>query len=183
MRPSDPISDLIVFMPSTLSELIEDIRRERAALNTLLANVPESRMSEPGVVGDWSVKDMLAHLGVWLARAITMLFQAERNGKPIPPHVMLKTDNWDKVNAADHALQKDRPLDRVLADFHETHAQVLKRLERLDAGAAAALFDARRYPSLEGKTLAYYVWSDAAEHDAEHRIQIEAWLARSEPQA
>ncbi len=168
-------------MPTTLPELIEDIRRERAALNAVLARVPDARMYEPGVIGDWSVKDVVAHLGVWLARAITMLFQAERSGRPVPPHVLLKTGDWDKVNAADHAAQKDRPLERVLADFHETHAQVLKRLQGWRD--AAALFDAQRYPSLEGRSLAYYVWSDSAEHDAEHRAQIDAWLSRGAAQS
>jgi hypothetical protein len=155
--------------------LIEDIRRERGALDAVLARVPGARMSEPGVVGEWSVKDVLAHLGIWLARSITMLFQAERNAKLANVH--LTRQSWDKANAEDYALQKDRPLERVLADYHETHRQALIRLEQFRD--VAALFDTKRYPGLSGQSLAGYVWSTSARHDAEHRLQIETWLSWS----
>ena len=36
-----------------------------AKLNELLAEVGEERMTIPGVAGDWSIKDIIAHISVY----------------------------------------------------------------------------------------------------------------------
>jgi hypothetical protein len=160
--------------PSTKAGLIAGIESERERLNDVLERVPPERMDEPNAIGAWSVKDALAHLAVWSSRAITMLFQAEHGGKPIPPSALFKTSDWTVINAADYAEQKSRPLDLILGDFDGTHEQLLLRLEAWQD--EAALFDPQRYASLNGNALASYVWGDSGEHDAEHRADIEAWL-------
>lgn len=160
--------------PSSKADLIAGIENERERLNDVLERVPPERMEEPDAIGEWSVKDALAHLAVWSSRAITVLFQAEHGDKPVPPSALFKTSDWTVINAADHAEQKDRPLDRILADFDGTHEQLLKRLQAWSD--EAALFDPQRYSSLKGNALAGYIWGDSGEHDAEHRADIEAWL-------
>lgn len=157
----------------TKNELIANIQAEHEKLHVLLAKLAPEDMLVPGVAGDWSIKDILAHLAVWTSRAVTLLFQAERNGKPIPPES--KMPDWSDVNAKDYASQKDRPLDRILADFNDSHAQLVKRLENWTS--EADLFDKERYPTLKGYSLAEHVWGDTGEHDAEHRAQIEARLS------
>jgi hypothetical protein len=163
--------------PQTLSALIAAIRRERDLFAAVLARVPQDQMEIPGVLGDWSVKDLLAHIAVWQSRQITMLFQAERSGKPVLPRVSLGTADWDKINAQDRITQKDRPLERVLNDYHEAHVQLLKRLEGWRD--EKALFEAKYYATLEGESLASYVWGNSGEHDAEHRGHLESWLQRA----
>jgi hypothetical protein len=153
-------------------ELIAMIEAGREQLNATLARVPAERMTEPGVSGDWSVKDILAHLAVWSSRAITALFQAEHGGKLQVPQY--NAPDWADVNAQDYATQKDRPLERVLADFHGAHAQLIKRLQAWPD--EMALFDAARFPILKGVSLGAWVLSNSGEHDSEHRAQIEAWL-------
>lgn len=153
-------------------QLIANIQAERARLNAVLAQVPAERMTEAGVAGDWSVKDIIAHLAVWSSRAVTLLFQAERGGKLQLPQS--NSADWQDVNAQDYDAQKDRPLDRVLADFHGAHAQLIKRLQAWPD--ESALFQMGRFPALKSGPLASYVWGDSGEHDAEHRAQIEDWL-------
>jgi hypothetical protein len=154
-------------------ELINRIKTERAALNATLANLTPGQMVQPGAVGTWSVKDTLAHLAGWCSRSITLLFEVERGAKPSYPANAGDPD-WTRLNQQDWETQRDRPLDRVMADFHGTHAQLLKRLELIKD--EALLFDSRRW-SLRGKTLAEIVGGDSHEHDAEHRAQVEAWFA------
>lgn len=156
-------------------ELIANIQAEREQLNAVLAEVPAERMAEPGVAGDWSVKDILAHLAIWSSRAVTLLFQAERGAKLQLPQS--NVDDWQDVNAKDFEDQKGRPLDRVLADFHGAHNQLIKRLQSWPD--KKALFDKGRFPALKNGSLADYVWGDSGEHDAEHRAHIEAWLNSS----
>lgn len=155
-------------------ELIANIEAGRARLNAVLAQVPAERMTEPGVAGDWSVKDILAHLAVWSSRAVTLLFQAERGGKMQLPQS--NSADWQDVNAQDYAAQKDRPLDRVLADFHGAHNQLIKRLQAWPDDNA--LFQKARFPALKSDSLADHVWSASGEHDAGHCAQIEDWLEK-----
>ena len=48
--------------PTTKAALLERVRRERADWERLLAEVGEARMEEPGPMGQWTFKDLQAHL-------------------------------------------------------------------------------------------------------------------------
>ena len=156
------------------SELIATIKAERKRLETALAQIGPADMQLPGVAGDWSVKDVLAHLAVWASRTVMAIFQAECGQKPSLNVPNDYSNDWANVNQKDYNEQKDRPLDRILADFHGSHAQLVKRLELWQD--EAALFDKQRYPSLGGESLADLSHGNGDEHDAEHRAHIEAWL-------
>lgn len=158
----------------TKAELVTRLKSARAALEVALAKVPPERMTEVGVVEGWSVKDILAHITMWLSRTITAMFQAERGQKPSLGVSNEAANDWAKINAKDFAEQKDRPLDRVMADFRGAHTQILKRLDVWQD--EAALFDKQRYPSLSGDSLADLIHGNGDEHDDEHRVHIEKWL-------
>ena len=160
----------------TKQELTERLKTSRVALEIVIAKVTAERMTELGVVEGWSVKDILAHITVWLSRTITVLFQAERGQKPSLGIVNDSANDWATVNAKDYAEQKDRELKRVLDDFRGAHAQLIKRVEAWPN--EATLFDKKLYPSLNGDSLADLVHGNGDEHDNEHRLQIEAWLGR-----
>jgi hypothetical protein len=153
------------------AELIFNIKVEREKLQGVLDRIALEDMTIPGVTGEWSAKDVLAHLAAWCSRAVTLLFQAERGVKLQRPQS--NAPDWADVNAKDYASQRDRSLDRILADFHGSHAQLIRRLEAW--ADEAALFDAKRYPALNGYSLADHVWGDSGEHDAEHCAQIVDW--------
>jgi hypothetical protein len=155
----------------TRAELIAELESERARLNAVLAGVQPDQVGLPEVSGTWSVKDMAAHLAVWTARLITVLFHAERGGEP--PEINRMLDDWDALNDEDYQAHKDRPYDRVMSDFHASHRQLIKRLS---AWREDDLLDAGRFPWLRGRSMGEFVRQEAAEHDADHRAQIEAWL-------
>ncbi|BCX02375.1 MAG: hypothetical protein KatS3mg053_0313 [Candidatus Roseilinea sp.] len=161
------------------AELISRIESERQALEATLARVSTEDMLVAGVVGHWSIKDTLAHIAMWYSRAVTLLFQAER-GKALQL-LQSNAPDWSDINARDYASQKDRPLDHIQADFHGAHRQLIKRLNTWPD--EATLFDPQRYPALKGRALADYIWDYTGGHSAEHRAQIESWLARRSPLA
>jgi hypothetical protein len=117
---------------------------------------------------------MLAHLALWCSRAVTVVFQAERGQQPSLGVPDDSAAGWASVNARDIEQQRDRPLDRVLADFRGSHAQLIKRLQAWSD--EAALFDRARYPSLRGASLADVASMNGARHDAEHRAELERWI-------
>ena len=61
--------------PHNKSQLLATMRRERAQWNALLAEVGEAQMTEPGVAGAWSVKDIIAHI-TWYERESFGILQA-----------------------------------------------------------------------------------------------------------
>lgn len=59
---ADELAHLAHGRPMTGARLAETLRAERARWNALLAHVGMDRMDVPGVDGEWSVKQMVAHL-------------------------------------------------------------------------------------------------------------------------
>lgn len=79
---------------------------EREKWEQLLANLPEQRMTQPGVVGKWSIKDVITHLTVWETWASNLVKAAiqgqettssEVFATPIPPEVdALDVDSFNE---------------------------------------------------------------------------------------
>lgn len=152
----------------TKLELLEAIQQERAAFEATLAGLTPEQMTAPGVMGEWSVKDLLGHVAMWESRLVTILYSVERGVEP----KTLRSSEVDRVNAESYVEQRERPLDRVLSDFHAVHVQLLKRLDALQD---RDLSDSKRFPWMEGEPLEKLVAGDTFEHYAEHRPAIEAW--------
>jgi hypothetical protein len=152
------------------SQLVEAVENGRDQLLVTLEGLSDEAQGESGVVGDWSVKDILAHISRWEAELISMLFQAQRGLQP--GTAQFSGSSTDELNAKWYKESKDRPLDRVWSDFDGVHEQILRRLDDL---TDADLYDTNRFTWLRGKTLASYMASDSYEHEAEHAEQIRAW--------
>ena len=45
--------------------LLAQIEAEHVSWRELLAEIGEERMEQPGPMGDWTFKDLVAHLGGW----------------------------------------------------------------------------------------------------------------------
>jgi hypothetical protein len=69
--------------PITKAYLLRELRVARAEWDALMDEVGPARMTEPGAAGDWSVKDVTAHLASynrWFVLASEAHFRGE-----IPP--------------------------------------------------------------------------------------------------
>lgn len=152
--------------------LIQRIREERERLLKALEGLTREEMTREPVFGEWTVKDILAHIAVWQGRLITALFQLEQGRRP--KDLTLSEEEVDALNERFYREQKDRPLERVLADFHGTYQQLLKRLERF---SDEDLTRPGRFPGVP-EPLWKLIAADTLEHDAEHRADIERWRER-----
>jgi hypothetical protein len=156
----------------TKNELLETLKKGRAEFEAVLTGLTPEEMTTPGVMGEWSVKDILGHIAMWESRLVTTVYAIERDATPKMFHTEAEVD---RANAESYAEQRDRPLDRVLSDFHAVHAQLIKRLETLKE---RDLTDPKRFEWMEGDPLERLVAGDTFEHYAEHRPAIESWRAR-----
>ena len=155
----------------TRDEVVAALKDSRAQMEAALAGLSAAQMVDPGVVGDWSVKDLLSHLTVWEAEMVTALARSRQGKTPA-------LSGWteaevDALNAKWYKENKNRPLDPVLADFHGVRKQTLRQVEALSDKELAA-------PAawLKNRALFEFIKGDSFEHEAEHMAQIKEWRRR-----
>jgi hypothetical protein len=156
----------------TKQEIVETLESEWEALQAAIADLTEEQMTGAPVAGEWTLKDLLAHIAVWEARLVTALYKAERG---VTPDLVESGPQVDQLNAQLYREQKDRPLERVLEDLHDVHLALLNRLE---AFPEKALTDPRKYKWMRGEPLSRMVAGDSFEHYREHAADIRAWRER-----
>src|SRR6266481_3202660 len=95
------------------AQLLDEMNRGYTALETILAPLNQAQMTTPGVNGDWSIKDILAHLNAWQDYLVIRLQAATRNEVPAVG-VLSDEDEGntvDRLNADFYEENKARPLD------------------------------------------------------------------------
>jgi uncharacterized protein (TIGR03083 family) len=156
----------------TKDELIAELEREWEALQAAIDGLTDEQLTRMPVVGEWTVKDLLAHIAVWESRLVTALFKAERGF--VPSDLVEADAEVDALNAQFYREQKDRPLDRILEDLHDVHLALVNRLE---AFPEQALNDPRKFKWMKGEPLSRMVAGDSVEHYREHAEDIGRWRA------
>ncbi len=151
-------------------DLIQGLEKGRAEFLATIDGLSDGQMTEPGVAGEWSIKDILAHVSRWEAELIGLLFQTQQGRQPIT--AQFSALPVDELNARWYKDSRDRPLERVLSDFHAVRQQTIKRVQSF---SYKDLTDPRHYPWLGGKPLAEWITSDSVEHEAEHAVRIREW--------
>lgn len=65
--------------------VLRDIDKAWRGLMDAVEGIPESLMSEAGVAGDWSVKDILAHIAAWDRETTRVVMEIMRGDEPSWP--------------------------------------------------------------------------------------------------
>jgi hypothetical protein len=99
----------------------------RRELDSLLDQIERSSMTLPGVVGEWSVKDILAHLASYDRElGLTLALHGQ---KPIGLWIEdLPTDEFNDRLYEEH---RDKPLDDVLGDYRLVWQEILDAVRDL----------------------------------------------------
>ena len=155
------------------ARILYEMRTNYAALEEILEPLDKTQMTTEGVIPDWSIKDMLAHIASWHHRLLTLLHSAIRNVEPTisgPDSV----EEMDALNAQFYRENKSRPLDEVLTEFRATHQQIRDIIQAMHE---EELISPQRFAWTQGSPLWQLVAGDTYEHYQEHRAQIQEWLA------
>ncbi len=111
------------------AEFIQRVESARSEWNDLLAHVDDHLMLKPGIEGDWSAKDILAHV-MWYEREMVQLLSSRS---------LIGSDLWelplDERNAEIHKEIKDMPLDAVRLGAEKAFAELIQQLNRLPEDA------------------------------------------------
>ncbi len=156
------------------TKLLNEMRDGYTSFENLLAPLSEAQMTISGVNGEWSIKDILAHLAAWQKRTLNRLEAAVRNEEPSIPG-LTSDEEVDRLNDQFYQENKARPLTDVLTDFRTTYSQIL---DVVQAAPEEVLLDPQRIAWLDGNALWEVVAGDTYEHYQEHTESIQQWLSK-----
>ena len=163
----------------TKARLIEQMRAGRSALDASIAESTPERMLARPAPDAWSLKDVLAHISSWDRHLLAWLDAAERGQRPdLPEPFGLPDAEVDRLNAANHAATRDRPLADVLAEYRASFGDLLARAESLPDDV---LLTPGYFVWTGDRPLWFYFAANSFWHYAEHNDQIGALLGRDEP--
>ncbi len=164
--------------PISKAQAIEILETERRRLEQNLAKLSQADMLQPGVVGEWSVKDVLAHLASWEQLFLDWYAADQRGETPHPPAPDLTWKQLDILNERIFKKHHNRPLSKILAEFRKTHEQFMATVQAIPK---KDITTKGRFAWI-GKA-AMYSWLTAfASHDQWAKTKVRKWIkTRQQP--
>jgi hypothetical protein len=156
------------------AEVLHELETEHARWVAILEEVGPARMTPPGVEGDWTVKDVIAHV-TYYERVVRDRLQAGLAGREFvrPEYESPAGLSIDERNAWIYTRIKDLPLDAVLAESRAVYPPILAAVQTL---TEADLNDPTRFPWQAGSALWEWIEGDVYEHYRDHTANLRAWL-------
>ena len=163
------------------SELLDRLQEKYRQWEAFLGEIDPARIEQPGVNGDWSMRDILAHLTSWHRHLVARLDAAERGQPEPPPPWPAHLQTEDEINAWIYESNRGRSAREVLEDTRQVHQQLLTVLERLPDDVQIETVE----PSY------YLVWVNGQRFPAseffdhfhdDHEPDVRAWLEREAKQ-
>jgi hypothetical protein len=153
--------------PSRKTEILEQISATHLLLEAHLSSIGELQMLQPGVNGDWTVKDLLAHITWWEQHLLRRLRTGRDDLYQEGVSVQVSTD---QANALMIAASRSRPLPEILDEFSASYKEVLAGIEALTEEDIA---QAEIYEAIAWDTFRHYL---------EHTAMLQAWIRESRPE-
>lgn len=148
------------------SQVLTKIDRAWSNLKKSYAGLSDEQLMEPGVVGEWSVKDILAHVTTWEGEALKYLPVILEGRRP--PRYSVQYGGIDAFNAQMSDKKRGLSLAEVLQQMDETHQQVIDTVQSAPEEQFARETRYRRRLRF-----------DTYHHYTEHAKMIEEWRERS----
>lgn len=144
------------------NELAADLTRERTAFFDALDALGPDALGVPGLVGEWSARELIAHLGYWVGHAGELVHAVE-SGRG--HEAGIGEASVDEVNETVAKIARQTGLETVRRREAASVEALLQRLGTLDP----ALLDVA-LP--DGTTLGQGIREDGPDHYAEHAATI-----------
>ena len=142
--------------------LIADLERERHALFAMLDAVEPGSMTTPGLLGEWSARELIAHLGYWTGHATEVIHLLEVGRIEEDD---LGGQTVDEINATVARIARDTPLATVRKREAASVDALVERLRSLDPARLSEILP-------DGATLDRGIREDASDHYREHAEEL-----------
>ena len=158
--------------PPTARAILGELVAERDAFLVALADVEPGLLTTPGMAGEWSARELLAHLGYWCGHAAEALHRAAQGTL----HEFGSDDPDFDVDAVNETVARvARETDLASVRLRE-EAAYGALVERLETAEDAWLLDTTGYR----ETLEQVLREDGPEHYHEHTLDIRSWFTGDE---
>ena len=146
--------------------LVDDLRAARDDLLEGLAAVRPESMTTPGLIGSWSARDLIAHLGYWAGHAAEVIHAVEEGRAD---EVGAGEPSVDEVNETVARIASQTDLATVRKREAASVEALVERVQALDPSLLAV-----RFP--DGATLEEGIREDGPSHYREHLADLRAAL-------
>ncbi len=151
---------------------IDQVRQARLRWEALLAQLNEARMLQPGVDGDWSVKDIIAHI-TWHEREMVQVLQAR---------TLVGSDLWDlpldQRNRAIYEMNSDLSLEEAQVQAAEVYRLLLQELEGLSEDE---LNNPGRFAGMPPDWQPWQLFAENTyQHYQDHTRDVQIWMKANE---
>ena len=160
--------------PVNRTELLARVFAARAEIGNLFTSLDPAQFVAPGIQGQWSAKDIAAHVTWWDAWLVGLLRQAAAGQE-------LSAGEWMDLDARNELIyqaHRDEPAEQVLAEFARVGEELRQAIEPL---SEEALYAMGRYSGPGERGLARLISDNTFDHYGSHRRPILAWLAEASP--
>jgi hypothetical protein len=159
-------------VPKNKLSIIDLLETERKRLVQNLSHLSCEDMLQAGVVGEWSIKDILAHLADWEAHMPVWLDKARHGESVITPEEDLTWKQLDLFNQRVYEAHRHQSLEHVLAYFHSIHNQFMLMVTEMPEDE---MLTPGRYAFI-GKGAVVDWLSAYAGHDRWAKTAIRKWI-------
>ena len=141
--------------------ILDAVGSARRDLEDAIASVPEGRIDEPGVVVEWSARDLAGHVTTWEREAAQALRRYLSDGDL---KALVTWTDVDGLNARESRRKRQLSLAHLRREFDESHLQLIALLSEFPEGELASEEVEKR------------IRVDTYDHYAEHTAHIRDWL-------
>lgn len=110
-----------------VEKLIDKVEAAWADFHAAWAGLPDDALLIPGVCGEWSIRDLIAHVSWWDEEAITHLPMVLEGRTP--PRYSVTYGGIDAFNALKTEEKRGLSLDEVRREADATHGRLVAYLE------------------------------------------------------
>jgi len=138
-----------------------EIQKEWDALGQFLATLSPKQMTQPGAIGEWSPKDVLAHLAEWQQMFLNWYNTGLRGETPHLPAEGFKWSQMPALNQKIYEKYRLQKLQEIEVFFNTSHQQMLDVIQEL---SEEDLFKPGRYAWTKKNPLSSYVIPNTSSH-------------------
>lgn len=162
------------------AELLNWLREEHRKWESFLDQIDPVHMEQSGVVGHWSIKDVVGHLTGWNRKLVARLQAAQRNEPEPPTPWPAHLQDDDEINAWHYETNRALSMREVREQTDQVFEQLFAAVENLpiDVQIETVHHNRRDY---------YRVWLNDKDflpgeffdhYRDEHESEIRDWLAQ-----
>lgn len=163
-------------MSQVVEKLLNQLDASREQLLVAIEPLPDLVLIKKGVVGQWSIADILVNLTVWEAEMVTAFMKLERGQKP--ERLLSALEDPKTYNKMRYDENQGRDLDLIFDDLIKVRVEAEEWLETF---SDKQLTNKTQYTWFVGKSLADIIAKTTFENEQKYlpsiKTYVHAWEA------